>query len=301
MAEPAAAAEPAASSGTPAPAGGEIPVTPAGNGGAGNAPAKVPSELARALRQVRQLTEENGKLKATTPAAAPAAAPTRESLLADLKKRYDEDPEAFLSEVTGEDFYALAGRVAKRGEPVEETVASLAKKLADIENKVGARDTKETAAEKAEAAKVTQKLVDDLKTVIEATDDAGDHVYPTLASQDPVVLKNLPKEDRDAFENPAQTAYDAVTYAWLQEGSPQWSPEEVQKRFTGAFEKLEAYCSGFSTSRDGAPKPKEPEEPDTAPQPHTAALRRETSDSAPGTMSIQAALAKAMREEGIRR
>lgn len=275
----------------------ELPATQTGNGGA----TKVPSELARALREARQLREEVTKLKASTPAAAAPAAPTRESVLAELRTRYNEDPEAFLAEVAGEDFYALAGRVAKRGEPVEETVASLAKKLADIEKSVGARDSKETAAEKAEAAKVTAKLVADLGPVIEAVGDDGEHVYPTLAAQDPVVLKNLPKEDRDAFENPAQTAYDAVTYAWLAEGSPQWSADEVQRRFTGAIEKLEAYCLGFSTSKDGAPKTQEPEDPDTAPQPHNAALRRDTSDSAPGTMSIQAALAKAMREEGIRR
>jgi len=286
---------------TPAAGASDLPVVATGNPATpAAAPAKVPSELARSLREARQLREENARLKAAAPASAPAAAPTRESLLADLKQRYNEDPEAFLAEVTGEDFYALAGRVAKRGEPVEETVASLTKKLADIENKVTARDSKETEASKAEAAKVTAKLIEDLGSVVAAQDDSGNPVYPTLAAQDPVILKNLPKEDRDAFENPAQTAYDAVTYAWIAEGSPEWSPEEVQRRFTGAFEKLEAYCSGFSSSKDGAPKPQEPEDPDTGPQTiHRVVTGQPSEAQSPGTMSIQQALNKALREAGI--
>jgi hypothetical protein len=290
--EAAPAAEP-----SPAP---ETPVT---------APAAKPgavSELARAIREKRKLETELAELRKAP--AAPAAQPTREQWLADLKKRYEEDPEAMLAEVAGEDFYKLAARVAKKAEPVEESVKSLAERQAALEAKEAAREAERVKAEEAAADARTDGHIKQVGTIIEETDELGEPKYP-----------NLTTLDTEVVEDPATTAYNAVNYAWQHEcckcgpdGEPivdangkltvltKWSEEEVEKRFRGAFDSLEAHYARIRT-----PKPKNPSNP-TTPEP-SPTISQHTSSGfadpplrvAPGTMTVKQALQAALREAGL--
>jgi hypothetical protein len=271
--EAAPAAEPSAAPETPVPA-------PAAKPGA-------VSELARAIREKRKLETELAELRKAP--AAPVAQPTREQWLADLKKRYEEDPEAMLAEVAGEDFYKLAARVAKKAEPVEESVKSLAERQAALEAKEAAREAERVKAEEAAADARTDGHIKQVGKIIEETDELGEPKYPNLSTLDTEVV-----------EDPAMTAYNAVAYAWNAEGNPKWSEEEVEKRFRTAFDNLEAHYAKVRT-----PKPKNPSDP-TTPEPsptisqHTSSgLADPPARIAPGTMTVKQALAAALREAGL--
>jgi hypothetical protein len=271
MATPAEAATAAiAESATPAtvetPAAEAAPETPVSNEPAPAAKKPVVSEVVRMAREKRRLEARIAELEAS--GRNPAVAPSKAEYLAELKAKYERDPEAFLEEIAGEDYYALAKRVAAKAEPVEDTVQSL---KADLDKLKAAKEEEAKRAAEQEESKLdatTKERIASVAKEIEATEPDGSPMYPTLATLDP-----------EALEEPvALTAYNAVTFAWAKEcckldaqGNPvvekgryvplrQWSPEIVEARFKAAFQGLESHYAKLRTPR--APGTTRTPEPD---------------------------------------
>jgi hypothetical protein len=112
------------------------------------------SEVVRLAREKRVLERKLAEATAVKPKSDDAPL-TKESILADLKKQYEEDPEALLEAVAGEDFVTLAKRIAKREETAKSPankIEALEKQLADLQKQLdGERSTKASADAKATA------------------------------------------------------------------------------------------------------------------------------------------------------
>lgn len=319
MATAAEAATAAASAETP-PAGdqGAADTTPAGAAGGdqpgaadgGAAPGAVTKPVvSETVRLARELRRAHTRLKELETRGAPApvqqhTAASRESVLADLKKQYEADPEAFLQEVAGEDFYSVAKRVQSRNEAPETRIEALEREIAAL--KGTATDLvkgKETEAQKA-ADKVTAQHIEAVSKEIEATDADGNHKYPTLATLDP-----------DALEEPvAMTAYNAVAIAWQRECTKldpatgkrvifkKWTDEQGDARFAAAFKALDAHYSKLRTPRSSTPGTQRTQDPEFAPTISTSTSSghaERPEKRATGTMPWDQALRQALKEQGL--
>lgn len=269
-----------------------------------SAPAKGKpvSEVVRLAREKRALERKLAELTAAKPAPAAGEKPlTKEAVLAELKARYEEDPQAFLEEVAGEDFIKLAQRVADREKTTAEPatkIEKLEKQLAELQKQLDAeRSTKETEAAKAVDAhnvKMVQQAIEGSKG------EDGELLYPVLNSLDPEVLE----------EPIAVTAYEAVARAFTKEcregGKPdgkvikQWTEEQQKARFHAAFQALERHYGKLRT-------PKTPNTP-TAEEPEPSPTISKTISSghvdppvrrASGTLTVQEALRQALKEHGL--
>lgn len=317
MATAAEAATEAASSPTSTPAATTTDAeTPGADGAAGtagtdagasdqtsSAPAKGKpvSEVVRLAREKRALERKLAELTAKPAPAAGEKPLTKEAVLAELKARYEEDPQAFLEEVAGEDFIKLAQRVADREKTTAEPatkIEKLEKQLAELQKQLDAeRSTKETEAAKAVDAhnvKMVQQAIEGAKG------DDGELLYPVLNSLDPEVLE----------EPIAVTAYEAVARAFTKEcregGRPdgkvikRWTEEQQKARFHAAFQALERHYGKLRT-------PKAPNTP-TAEEPEPSPTISKTISSghvdppvrrASGTLTVQEALRQALKEHGL--
>jgi len=287
-------------------AGGADGTEPQGAGASdqtSSAPAKGKpvSEVVRLAREKRALERKLAELTAKPAPAAGDKPITKEALLAELKARYEEDPQAFLEEVAGEDFVKLAQRVASR----EETAKAPENKIAKLEKEIAALKAKyegdTTAKAAAEAKAVDAHNVKMVAAAIEgAKGEDGEPLYPVLASLDP-----------EALDEPvAVTAYEAVARAFTKEcregGKPdgkvikQWTEEQQKARFHAAFQALERHYGKLRT-------PKTPNTP-TAEEPEPSPTISKTISSghvdppvrrASGALTVQEALRLALKEHGL--
>jgi hypothetical protein len=272
---------------------------PTGDGAAAPAKGKV-SEVVRMAREKRALERKIAELTARPAAKDDAPAVTRESLIADLKKRYEEDPEALLEEVAGEDFVKLAARLAKREETTKAPatkIEALEKELRDLKAKYEG-DTSAKAA--ADAKAVDAHNVGMVKQAIEAKGEDGEHLYPVLATLDPDVLD----------EPVAVTAYEAVARAFTKEcregGKPdgkvvkQWTEEQQKARFHAAFAALEAHYGKLRTPKTpSTPRAEEPEPSPTISKTNSSGHADPPARRASGTLTVQEALHLALKEHGL--
>lgn len=281
----------------------------AGAGGAAPAAqgAKPPvSETVRLARELRRAQAQLDQLKARG-APAPVqqhAAVSREAILAELKQQYEQDPEALLQSIAGEDFYAAAKRVQARNEAPETRIQALERELAEL--KGTATDLvkgKELEAKQA-ADKVTQQHLEAVGKEIEAVDADGNPKYPTLATLDP-----------EALEEPvALTAYNAVARAWQKECTKvdektgqrvsfkKWTDEQVEARFAAAFKALDGHYAKLRTPRSRTQDTQRPQDTEFAPTISTSTssgLAERPEKRAPGTMPWDQALRQALKEQGI--
>jgi hypothetical protein len=269
-------------------ASNEAPVTPAAT------PAPV-SDIARA-QQAKRLAA--AKAKPTPAPAAPVL--TRAQVLAELKAEYESDPEALLKTVAGEDFRGMAARVAKKAEPPtpEQALASMAARLKAVEDEKAEREAAKAAASQAEASARTAAHVAEISKFIESTNDEGEHIYPTLATLDPSSVD----------EDPADTAYNAVAYAWQADCTQPdgtfvhktWDEAKTKAMFEAAFEGLEAHYAKIRT-----PKPRsataQTSPSDEDPSPTISATRSRPAPTAapPKSMTQEQAIRFYARQLGV--
>jgi hypothetical protein len=285
-AETTEAIEPAAGTEAPAEGAPESAAKPKGT-----------SELVRLAREKRALERKLEELTRAPAKTEPTV--TKESLVADLKKRYEEDPDAFLEEVTGEDFVKMASRLAKRQETAkapENKIEALEKEIAALKAERQGEKTEKSAADAKALVAHQVKVVQG--EVVEAKDEDGAPKYPTLMSLDP-----------EALDEPvAVTIRDAVERAFLKEccGADgklikRW-PDDVQEaRFHAAAKAVDAHYARLRTPK--TPKPQNPQEP----EPMSPTISNHTSSGtvdapvrrAEGTLTVRDALRKALREQGI--
>lgn len=294
--------------GAPGEGHGEDGGQPAAQPGA--APATGKPAVSETVRLARELRRAQARLQELEKRGAPApvqqhGAATRESVLAELKQKYEADPEAFLRDVAGEDFYSMAKRVETRNAAPETRIEALERELAELKGTAtNLVKDKETEAQKA-ADKVTQQHIEAVSKEIEAVDSDGNHKYPTLATLDP-----------EALEEPvALTAYNAVARAWQLEctkldektGKPvpfkKWTDEQVEKRFEAAFKALEAHYSKLRTPRGSTPGTQRTQDAESfAPTITTSTSSgpvERPQKAAPGTMPWDQALRLALKEQGL--
>jgi hypothetical protein len=235
-----------------------------------------------------------------TAAAKPSTekAITRESIIAELKAKYEEDPESLLEDIAGEDFVKLAGRLAKREETAKAPgtkIEALEKELRELKAKYEG-DTKSKADADVQA-KVQQHIVEVTKE-IEAKGEDGEPLYPTLATLDPDALE----------EPPAVTAYKAVEIAFgkecMKDGKivKRWTPAEQEARFRGAFKALEAHYAKLRTPKTpNTPRAEEPEPSPTISKSTSSGTADTPVRRRSGTLSVQEALREALKEHGLDR
>ena len=269
-----------------------------------SAPAAAPakpqvSEVVRLAREKRALERKVAELTAR-PAPAEKPALTKEGLVAELRKQYEADPEAFLEEVAGEDFVTLASRLAKREETAKapaSKIEKLEKELSDLRKQLdGEMATKgATEAKAAEAANVAMVA----KTIEDAKGDDGEPLYPTLTTL-----------DQDALDEPvAVTAYQAVVRAFDREcregGKPdgkvlkRWSEEEQRARFHAAFRGLDKHYAKIRTPKSPSPpRAQEPEPSPTISKNNSGGHADQPVKRAQGTMTRDEALRQALKEHG---
>lgn len=297
------------------PQGGAAGAPGEGQGGqptaqAGAAPAPGKPGVSETVRLARELRRAQARLQELEKRGAPApvqqhGAASRESVLAELKKQYEADPEAFLKDVAGEDFYSMAKRVETRNAAPETRIEALERELAELKGTAtNLVKDKETEAQKA-ADKVTQQHIEAVSKEIEAVDAEGNHKYPTLATLDP-----------EALDEPvALTAYNAVARAWQRECTKldektgkhvpfkKWTDEQVEQRFEAAFKALDAHYSKLRTPRGSTPgtqrtQDAEPFAP-TITTSTSSGLAERPQKAAPGTMPWDQALRLALKEQGL--
>jgi len=269
----------------------EAPVTPA------ERPAGV-SDIARA-QQAKRLAA--AKAKPAAPVAVAPPAPTRAQILAELKAAYEADPEALVREVAGEDFKGMAARVAKKEAPPtpEEVQAGLLARLKAMDEEKAAAEAEKAKATQAEASARTAAHIAEISKLMEATNAEGEHLYPTLATLDPTSVD----------EDPGVTAYNAVVWAWEQEGiQPDgsfvpvtWDEATTKSKFEAAFEGLEAHYAKIRT-----PKPRSaqaqtsPSDEDPSPTiTSTRAVSEPRHKEPPASMTIEQAIRFHAKQLGI--
>jgi hypothetical protein len=249
--------------------------------------ARPVSDIARA-QQARRAAQV--KVAPAAPAAKPAETPlTREAILAEL----ESDPEAFV---------ALAERVNKRLNPPtpEETLAAVQARVKALDDERTARETAAAEAANAEAKARTDAHVAEIGKLLEATDDKGEPLYPTLATLDPTSVD----------EDPADTAYNAVVWAWQQESTRpdgtfvpvKWDEQTTKAKFTAAFEGLEAHYAKIRTPRSRSAPAQTPQS-DEDPSPtisSTRAVAAPTLKAPKGPMTVEQAIRFHAKQLGIR-
>jgi hypothetical protein len=291
-----ATAAEAATAAVEAPATAEAPAvepaTAVTEGEAAPAPAKAGgSELVRMAREKRALERRIAEL---TKPAAKTDAVTRESLLAELKAKWEDDPDSVMGEIGGEDFVKLAQRLAKRSEAAqtpEKQIEKLTKQLADLQaERDGEKQAKATDTVKAVTA---QHVATVAKAIEDAKDANGDARYPTLASLDP-----------EALDEPvAVTAYQAVMRAYQKEHGDKpggWTEDEQVARFHAAFAGLESHYAKLRSPRPQKPSNPEPEEVSrTISNTHSSGVADPPARRATGTLSVAEAIRQTLKEFGV--
>ena len=258
-------------------------------------PVPAVSDIARAQQAKRQARAAE---KPVTQAPAPL---TRAQVLAELRTQYEEDPESLLASVAGEDFYKLAERVAKKASPPsqEQVQADLLARLKALDEEKAVSEAAKAKATQAEANARTAAHIAEISKLLEATNDEGAHLYPTLATLDPTSVE----------EDPGVTAYNAVVWAWEQESTQpdgsfvpvQWDEKTTKAKFTAAFEGLESHYAKIRTPKARsapAQNPTSDEEP--SPTIHSNRFPSErTPREPPKHMTQEQAIRFYAREYGI--
>jgi hypothetical protein len=273
------------------------------------APAAAKPVVSETVRLARELRRAQTRLAELEKRGAPApvqqhAQVTREQVIAELRKKYEEDPEALLQEVGGEDFYAAAKRVQTRNEAPETKIQQLERELAELKGKTSEIDKHRQDEERRKADQLTEQHLEVVNKAIEEQDAEGNFKYPTLATLDPDVLE----------EPVAKTAYNAVVRAWTKECTKvdaatgnrviikKWSDADQEARFQAAFKALDEHYSRIRTPRSRNQEPQRTQDPEFSPTISTSTssgLAERPVRAAKGTKTVDEALRDALKEAGL--
>lgn len=303
MADEASPAEAAAQTGAAAPVAAPETDTAAVPGDVAAKPQG--SEMVRIARENRRLARQLEELKA---APKPDAGALRGSVIAELKAIYEKDPEAFLSEVAGEDFVAMAKRVAKSGKDADPTVEELRSRLAKLEESGKGTDADRKKVAAAEHDARTKADMAEVSKLIEEAGADGEAKYPTLSTL-----------DESALDEPiSMTAINAVAHAWraeccetLPDGrlktdasgnlvlKKTWSQEEMRGRFDGALAALEGHYAKMRTPKAKTPIAQSPEPGQTITNEHASGVADRRGPPNTGTTDWRLAMRSALKERGL--
>lgn len=276
---------------------------------------KTPSELVRLVRDNKRKDARIAALEAAAKGGGDGKTTSRTAVVSELKAQYEADPTGFIQELTGEDFTAMARRVAAKakGNAGGTELEELRAKVAELEGRTGAHDQRVADADQRARDERHATNIANVAKALDDVDEDGTILYPTLRTLDPDVLD----------EPLAQTAYDAVTHAWIKEcckhgadGKPErdaggkfiqvkkWTDDDYAKRFRGAFKKLEAHYAKLRTPHAKTLDSQDPDAADDASPTiennrSSGPVHRPATRKHPGTLSVEEALAKNLREMGL--